>query len=545
MTDNIIHLPLRYNARLGERRQTLSDQLRATTRLPKSDRPIMASNLGRMAARLNEGNSIAVVKSMFEIAWPGDSTKWAKRKRLVRTPGEELGDPEDYGSYEAAGASYLHLAHSIARLTLPNEKQENLEAEQERRVAELLWGTSLRPGASLADETTVDARNLMVQLASTVGAQVSETGIQKLWETLQDCPFRRINVEGVIKAKNFRFGADLITIPGADGSPLNFHNAQEFGVWAQTVGWSRPKIFIGWLLRRFSVDLLVPPEDIRLRVDQDENPDNPDLKKLEEWADEWSNLGSNGKKEKLPTHYFDGDLGHGWTQVEFDVVYSVYARAFPDSSNGIDITLQFEDCADDEYRTLMLPSVCIDKLKWSGVLRPYLEMYAYNYSRTYSEHGVFDGFYKHFIPGEIEHFIPDQLEGQFAFWSRDPHTGNIFSLSKRIRAGNLLGVVSFPGGDNTPDPPEEIALSKMAEGESAGILLGTSQVQFVSVLTEAVGAPVPCHANCLAASLLRNSISGDEEERLSNLMRENAKGIAEQGLEFFNGVIDLYRNSIK
>lgn len=116
MTDNIIHLPLRHNVRLGEPRQTLSEQLRATARLRKSDRPTMASNLGKMAARFNGGNPIDALKSIFEIAWPGDSTKWAKRKRLVRMPGEEMGDPEDYGSYEASGAPYLLLAHAIARL---------------------------------------------------------------------------------------------------------------------------------------------------------------------------------------------------------------------------------------------------------------------------------------------------------------------------------------------------------------------------------------------------------------------------------------------
>lgn len=536
MTDNIIHLPLRHDVRLSERRQPFSEQLRATTRLNKPDRPVMASNLGRMAARLNENNPLAAVKSIFEIAWPGDNTKWAKRKRLVRMPGEELGDPEDYGSYEAAGAPYLHLACAIARLSSPSEKEENLKAEQERRVAELLWGTSLRPGASLADETTVDARNLMVQLASIVAAQISETGIQKLWETLQDSPFRRIDVEFAIK--NRKFGEDLIPIKGADGAPLNFHNAREFGeLFGLHIGWSRPKIFIGWLLRRFAVDVLVPPEDVRLQADQDENPDDPDLNKLEMWASEWANVGSNGKEDKLPTHYFDEDLGHGWTQADFDIVYGVYARAVPDSSNGVQVTLNFEDCADDEYRTLMLPSDCVDELKRSGNLQSHLEENANNYSRTYSDHGVFDGYYKHYVPAD--------LEGEFPFWAQDPHTRERFNLSKRICAGNLLGVVSFPEGYDTPNPPQEITLSEMATGESAGLLVGTRETHFISALSEAVGAPVPCRANSLAASLLRNSISGEEQERLSYRLRENAQVIADEGLQFFNGVIALYRDSIK
>ncbi|MBC2663763.1 hypothetical protein H7F50_18765 [Novosphingobium flavum] len=536
MTDNIIHLPLRHNVRLGERRQTLAEQLRATARLPKSDRPIMALNLGKMAARFNGGNPIDALKSIFEIAWPGDSTKWAKRKRLVRMPGEEMGDPEDYGSYEASGAPYLLLAHAIARLSLPSEKAENLSAEEERRVAELLWGTSLRPGASLVDETTVDARNLMVQLGSTVAAQMTETGIQKLWETLQDSPFRKINVEFAIENRNF--GEDLIPIKGADGEVLNFHNAQEFGeLYGLHIEWSRPKIFIGWLLRKFDVDLLLPPEAIGLHADQDENPDDPELKKLEAWADEWADVGPDGKKDTLPSHSYDDDLGHGWAKAQFDVAYRVYVRADPDGMGGIKIDIFFEDGAGDGNGAVMIPYSQIIHSKNTGNIENYLETIYDSSTRTYCDDGVFSGYFKH--------YVPEELEGDLIFWVRDYYTGEISNLSNRIRPGKLLGLVSFPDGYDTPNPPKEITLSEMADGEAAGILVGTTEMHFVSVLHEVAGAPVPCRANSLAASLLRNSICEDEECRLSYRLRENAHKISEEGLEFFNGVIDLYRRSIK
>ena len=538
MTSNVINLALRRNTRLGKQRQTLSEQLRATSRLPKSDRPIMASNLGRMAARLNEESAISVVKSIFEIAWPGDSTKWAKRKRLVRIPGEDLGDPRDYGSYEAAGAPYLHLAHALAKRSSLSDKEDALKSEQERFVAELLWGTSFRPGASPVDETTADARNLMVQLASTIESQIADTGILKLWETLQASPFRKINLEFAIK--NRHFGQNIIPILGTDGELLNFHNAQEFGeLFNLHLGWSRPKIFIGWLLRRFVVDLLLPPEEVRLHADHDENPNDPDLKKLESWVDEWAwaDEGVNERKNALPSHYFDEDLGHGWAQAEFDIVYGVYARADPDDANGIKIALTFKDCADDEDCTLMLPSDFVDYLKRSGRLFSYLEETANEYSRTYSDCGVFDGFFKH--------YLPEDVEGEYSFFVQDPHTEKRFNLSKRIRAGNLLGLVSFPEGYDTPNPPMDIILSEMADGEAAWLLVGTRESHFVSDLYEIAGAPVPCRANSIAASLLRNSIFDEEECRLCFRLHEEAKAIADEGLQFFNGVIDFYRRSIK
>jgi hypothetical protein len=42
-----------------------------------------------------------------------------------------------------------------------------------------------------------------------------------------------------------------------------------------------------------------------------------------------------------------------------------------------------------------------------------------------------------------------------------------------------------------------------------------------------------------------NSICGEEECLPSFQLREKAEGIADEGLQFFNGAIDLYRRSIK
>lgn len=535
MTDNVIQLPLRRKARPATARQTLAEQLRATARLPKDDRPIMASNLGKMVASLNRANLIDAAKSIFDIAWPGDSTKWAKRKRLLRFEGEQIRDPQDYGSYEAAGAPYLLITNAIAKISLPPGAEENLKSEQERRVAQLLWGTSFRPRGSSVDETTADARSLMVQVASAVKAQVRSTGVQKLWETLQTSPFRPIDVEFAIS--NRKFGHALIPIKGDNGEVLDFHNAQEFGLfYSQYIGWSRPKVFLGWLLRRLTVDLLLPPLEIRLHSDEDENLDNPNLKKLEAWSEEWADRASNGTKT-LPDHYFDKDLGHGWTEAEFDVVYGVYACATPDQDNDVKISLIFEGGADGGCETLMLPSGYVNELTHQNDLFGYLEDEKNDWNRTCTDSGVFVGFYKH--------YIPESVHGNFYWWSGDASSGERFILSDRVRPGELLGVVSFPDGFDSPDPPGEILLSEIVDGEAAEILIGNDKTHFVSVVPEAAGAPVPCRADSLAASLLRNSILESEEDRLSSLLADEAEGLTERGLQFYNAVIDLYRRSIK
>lgn len=212
-------------------------------------------------------------------------------------------------------------------------------------------------------------------------------------------------------------------------------------------------------------------------------------------------------------------------------------RADPDGAGGIKINIFFESGAGDGNGAVIIPHSQISYSKRFDNIYDYLELIYDCRGRTYCDNGVFTGYFKH--------YVPEELEGDLIFWVRDNYNREISNLSNRIRPGNLLGVVSFPDGYDTPNPPNEITLSEMVDGEAAGILVGTTEMHFVSVLPEVAGAPVPCRANSLAASLLRNSICEDEECRLSYKLRENAQGIAAEGLQFFNGVIDLYRRSIK
>src|SRR4051812_42089265 len=92
------------------------DALRSTTRLPRVDRPIMAANLGRIAADLRPDTPLQGAREMFHQAWPGQEAKWDKRKRLLRLPGEPASNPGDDGAYDATGAAYLRLAEAAAEI---------------------------------------------------------------------------------------------------------------------------------------------------------------------------------------------------------------------------------------------------------------------------------------------------------------------------------------------------------------------------------------------------------------------------------------------
>ena len=58
MTEKIIHLPTRSALRAGGARAPLSQQLRERARVPVEDRPVMAANLGRMAASIDKADPL-------------------------------------------------------------------------------------------------------------------------------------------------------------------------------------------------------------------------------------------------------------------------------------------------------------------------------------------------------------------------------------------------------------------------------------------------------------------------------------------------------
>jgi hypothetical protein len=85
--------------------------------LEKAEPPLLASNLGRMADRLDHSRPKSAARRMFQEAF-GEHWEdlWRKRKRLVRLPGEALPPFERDGEYEARGAKYVRLAEAFAKL---------------------------------------------------------------------------------------------------------------------------------------------------------------------------------------------------------------------------------------------------------------------------------------------------------------------------------------------------------------------------------------------------------------------------------------------
>ena len=88
-------------------------------------------------------------------------------------------------------------------------------------------------------------------------------------------------------------------------------------------------------------------------------------------------------------------------------------------------------------------------------------------------------------------------------------------------------------------------LAEFSQGDAAEILLGSDRYRFVSLLTEEVGAPVPCRANSIAASIFRNAAIEDADARISSLFEDRARELTRSGLEYHEAVLEFYRNAIR
>lgn len=149
MSDTVVDATDRFNAGREQRKQhkrpTPLDSLRLTKRVICNDRAMLATRLGEVAARTAPDRPQAAAKKWFDQAWQGD--RWAKRKRLIRLPGEAAPDPRDEGAYVASGADWAALIEQAAKATYPAEGS-TAEKERERFARDMLRGSAFLPALS-------------------------------------------------------------------------------------------------------------------------------------------------------------------------------------------------------------------------------------------------------------------------------------------------------------------------------------------------------------------------------------------------------------
>lgn len=153
------------------------ERLKATVRVPHEDRPIFASNLGRMLERSLGADARKLLPQIFEKAFGALSgeSHFKKRKRLIRFDGEGQEPGGQNGSYVAYGHDYARLAIEIGRHAA-GTAEATQEDPSRAAVLRLIEGSSFddRRGIAQRYEAEQEAELLrrLSQIVSRIEAAV-------------------------------------------------------------------------------------------------------------------------------------------------------------------------------------------------------------------------------------------------------------------------------------------------------------------------------------------------------------------------------------
>ncbi|HWK42748.1 MAG TPA: hypothetical protein VNR60_12570 [Croceibacterium sp.] len=132
----------------------LSKKFAEAGKLALSDRPTLARNLGKLAARIDMAFPLKAARLMFKET--DRETHWPKRKRLMRLPDEPSAAATGKGDYEAFSGQYLALSldDMLYSIELPDFFQPSTPDNQpSRRVFGLIEG---HPDFNIPFPNTVD-----------------------------------------------------------------------------------------------------------------------------------------------------------------------------------------------------------------------------------------------------------------------------------------------------------------------------------------------------------------------------------------------------
>lgn len=193
--DNVVSFPDANRRKLHSEADKIRHKLISAARLDHAAIPLLATNLGRLAHRLDGENPKNGAKSMFKAAFPDNwESVWRKRHRLVRLPGEPTPAFDTSGQYEAAGAKYLHLADAFASLKSPGD-----QSARDAAVNALTRGTAYNIGPAIVG--TQDEMARIFGALRRVAHKLSQSGeVSRAFQILRKHPIARSDAGIEIKA---------------------------------------------------------------------------------------------------------------------------------------------------------------------------------------------------------------------------------------------------------------------------------------------------------------------------------------------------------
>ncbi len=234
--DNVVSFPDASRRKLHSEADKIRHKLTSAARLDHAAIPLLATNLGRMAHRLDSESPKNGAKRMFKAAFPGNwESVWRKRHRLVRLPGEPAPAFDASGQYEAAGAKYLHLADAFASLKSPDD-----QSARDAAVNALTRGTAYNTGPAIVG--TQDEMARIFGALRRVAHKLSQSGeVSRAFQILRKHPIARSDAGIEIKS-------------GAEAAIEKFYLLYPNDGWEGETHWALPYTEIG----RIHLPIVVP-----------------------------------------------------------------------------------------------------------------------------------------------------------------------------------------------------------------------------------------------------------------------------------------------
>ena len=509
--DNVIDGRARFHHsganRVGD---SFEDRLARTSRVPHSDRPTMANNLGRLAERIDPANPLAGAKRMVEAT--EHQGLWQKRKRFILLPTEQAPPVDSGETYGSSGLTYLQLARAAGRLLAANGSPDVVERERERAVRALAFGTSFLPNYTPLSKTEQTAKALIDEYATVLLTAVeSRTRIADLWNVLRDSPID-------LRSRSADDEPFELTFGGAERLPeillssifrphvveAVFRPQDGYGC-----GWEHPSVALGFVALRFETNMFAVPPDVA-KLFHASNVDE-DYFCLGDEAIEW--LCSIGGKRDIPDCEFDYSTGYGWKRVSLSLLRRV----------GLTLT------QGDEGEPKLQLSI------WGG---------------SWDEPAVA------FSPYGLRDHIEDRIvaSGGEASQLRSVYIDQDQAMNVCVLYSDLVSMNPSADVEVVGLLPEWWTLDNEFHSlsefgwsdhpQAASLLLGSVH-RFIPTIPKCEPVAGPLRSGSLGAGLLNNAATALQSENVATSLIERAAITADAGLRFHEAMVDRYREALR
>lgn len=305
----------------------LSKKFAEAGKLALGDRPTLARNLGKLAARIDMAFPLKAARLMFKEA--DRETHWPKRKRLMRIPDEPSAVATGNGDYEAFSGQYLALAQAAGRMIAKSRGVGDPKHEVREAIRTLLIGTSFLPAYEPAGAGERSVVALLDELGSLIASRVgSETALTTLWSALENTP---MGLRAVSSAEE-RADLDASALGVASIYPEDSHDSG-YGVCFDTsfgegasIEWAYPAVKVGTFVRDWRKRMFVLPPELAKAFDAPSVEDGSGL--LNAWLSSrgWRRVEDAG----LPNVEYDDNAEFGWQDVVLRSLYIAELRIAPD-----------------------------------------------------------------------------------------------------------------------------------------------------------------------------------------------------------------------